>query len=121
MLHADEVHEPAKGSAERKAIMDALRADWFPKQEVVFVVNYLRVHNGWAWIDASPQDAKGVPVSEGGTTLLQKQKDGWRVIDLSKIPEDPKNPLGMQEASPGFIKNLRKVYPDIPVDIFPKH
>ena len=40
-------------------------------------------------------------------------------FDLSKIPEDPKNPLGAEEASPGFIKNLRKVYPDIPLDLFP--
>lgn len=118
---ADDAHEPAAGTAERKAIMDGIRADWFPGRDVVFVVNYLRVHQGWAWADVSPQNRKGVPVAEGGTALLKQQKDGsWRSIDLRSIPEDPKDPEGYLEASPGFIKNVRKKYPDVPLDIFPQ-
>ncbi|HZS45929.1 MAG TPA: hypothetical protein VFC63_12570 [Blastocatellia bacterium] len=118
----DTAHTPEKGSAERKAIMDALRED-FKKandQQVVFQVNYLKVHNGWAWTDTTPLDAKGKPVAEGGTSLLHNVSGTWQVIDLSTISEDPDNPMGQEEASPGFVKNLRKKYPDVPLDIFPK-
>jgi hypothetical protein len=40
----DKVHSPAKGSAERAAILDSLRAGDAAK----FTVNYVKVHNGWA-------------------------------------------------------------------------
>jgi hypothetical protein len=100
--------------------MDAVGASQFPKQNVVFVVNYLRVHHDWAWTDVSPRDSHGKAVAEGGTVLLHQRNGAWQTIDLSKIPEDPANPLGAEEASPGFIKNLLKVHPDIPTDIFPK-
>jgi hypothetical protein len=117
---ADDAHEPAKGSAERKALMDAIRASDFQKGDVVFQVIYLRVHHGWAWADVSPLDrATSKPVAEGGTVLLHQTGSGWKTVDLSKIPDDPQNPEGRMEASPGFIKNLRKVHPDIPLDIFP--
>jgi len=118
---ADHLHEPEKSSPERKAIMDALRTANFPKQEVVFKVLYLRVHDGWAWVDVSPLDQKGKPVAEGGTQLLHLVKGAWQQLDLSKIPDDPANPLGAQESSPGFVKNLRKIHPEVPEDIFPKH
>src|SRR5690348_12045214 len=52
---SDELHTPEKGSTERQAIMDALRGN----QNVVFQVNYLKVHNGWCWIDTTPLDSKG--------------------------------------------------------------
>ena len=118
---ADALHTPAKGSAERKALMDVLRENY--KQygdQIVFQVHYLKVHNGWAWVDVTPLDAKGKAVAEGGTALLHNEDGKWVSIDLSAIPADPKNPLGDQEASPGFIKNLRGKYPQVPVDIFPK-
>src|SRR5689334_18857987 len=95
---ADDLHEPAKGSAERKAILDALRAVQFPKQEVVYVVNYLKVHNDWAWVDVSPQDKKGKPVAEGGIALMHCKKGKWGYVDTSKVPEDPKDPEGAQDA-----------------------
>jgi len=51
-------YAPAKGSAERQAILDALRAD----QQVVFQVHYLTVHNRWCWIDTTPLDKHGRPL-----------------------------------------------------------
>jgi len=41
-------------------------------------------------------------------------------MDLSKVAADPKDPLGDMDASPGYIKNLLKVFPGVPRDIFPK-
>ena len=115
-------HTPVKGSPERQAIMDALRANFKADDgaQVVFQVHYLKVHNGWAWADVTPLGDHNKPVAEGGTSLLHYEKDKWTVIDLSAVPADPNNPLGDQEASPGFIRNLRQQYPAVPVDIFPK-
>jgi hypothetical protein len=119
---ADSVHTPAKGDPERKALMDALRDDYKKAtgDQVTFMVNYLKVHNGWAWTDITPLGKDGKPVAEGGPQLLHFEKDKWIVIDLSKIPEDPNDPLGPEDASPRFIKNIQKKYPDVPTDIFPK-
>ena len=112
----DVVHTPEKGSAERQAIMDALRGS----DQVVFQVHFLKVHHGWAWADVTPLDSKGQTTAEGGPQLLHLVDGKWKVLDLSKVPEDPKDPEGAEDASPGFIRNLRKTFPGVPADIFPK-
>src|SRR5215510_5551657 len=119
---ADSAHTPPKGDPERKALMDALHEQYKKDtgDQVTFMVNYLKVHNGWAWTDVTPLGKDGKPVAEGGPQLLHLEKDKWVVIDLSKIPEDPNDPLGPEDASPGFIKNLQKKYPGVPTDIFPR-
>jgi hypothetical protein len=121
---ADTLHIPAKGSPERKAIMDALRGNFKQyaegNQEIVFNVHYLKVHNGWAWTDVTPLDAQSKPIAEGGTALLHFEDGKWLSIDLTTIPADPDNPMGDQETSLGFLKNLHAKYPQIPMDIFPK-
>jgi hypothetical protein len=112
----DTVHTPPQGSAERQAILDALRGD----QQVVFKVLVLKVHNGWAWIDVTPLDKQGNAVAEGGPNLLHLEAGKWKVLDLSKVPDDPDDPLGPEDASPRYIKNLRRTFPGVPADIFPK-
>ena len=112
----DAVHTPAKGSAERKAILDALRGD----QQVVYKVLFFKVHNGWAWLDVTPLDSKGNAIAEGGPNLLHLENGVWKVLDLTKVPEDPNDPLGPEDASPGFIRNLKKTFPGVPGDIFPR-
>jgi len=112
-------YTPAKGGAERQAILDTLR-DVLRDQQVVFKVHYLKVHNGWCWVDTTPLDKQGRPTAEGGGNLLHLVNGKCKVMDLSKVPEDPNDPLGPEDASPGFIKNLLRTYPGIPRDIFPK-
>jgi len=107
-------YTPAAGSPERKAIMDALRGD----QKVVFKINYLKVHGDWAWADVTPLE-NGKAVAEGGANLLHKQNDGWKVMDLSVIPEDPDNPMGPDDPDPKFVKAAQKAFPGLPADIFP--
>lgn len=118
----DIAHTPKVGSAERKAIMDVLREEYKGQtaDRVTFKVHYIKVHGGWAWADVTPLDEKGKAVAEGGSSLLHQEQGKWVVIDLSTIEADPNDPLGAEDASPGFIKNLRKKYSDIPTDIFPK-
>jgi hypothetical protein len=115
------LHTPAKGSLERKAIMDALRDDFFKQsgQRVVFQVNHLKVHQGWAWADVTPLDDKGQAIAEGGPALLHDVKGAWAVVDLSVVADDPDDPLGPMDPSPLYIKNLQKKYPGVPTDIFP--
>jgi len=112
---ASKVHTPAAGSAERKAIMDALRGD----QKVVFKVYYLKVHGDWAWVDTTPLDKKGKAVAEGGANLVHKENSAWNVVDLSVIPEDPDNPMGPDDPDPKFVKAVQKAFPGVPADIFP--
>ncbi len=114
---ADEgAHTPAKGNPERQAILDALRGE----QKVVFQVHYLKAHGDWAWIDVTPLDKQGKAVAEGGPALLERKDGAWVVLDLGKVPEDPDDPLGAEDASAGFVRNLRATFPGVPADIFPK-
>jgi len=112
----DELRTPAKGSDERQAIMDTLRGN----QQVVFQVNYLKVHNGWCWVDTTPLDKGGRATAEGGPNLLHFENGKWKVMDLSKVPDDLNDPLGPEDASPTFVKNVMKTFPGVPRDIFPK-
>ncbi len=112
----DEVHTPEKGTEERQAIMDALRGN----QNVIFQVNYLKIHNGWCWVDTTPLDTKGRATAEGGANLLHFENGRWRVMNLAKVPEDPDDPMGPDDPSPTYIRNLMKTFPGLPKDILPK-
>lgn len=48
---APRTYQPKPGSAERKAILDALRKPISKdlKRKVIFKVHHLKVCNGWAW------------------------------------------------------------------------
>jgi len=93
-------YTPAVGSAERKAIMDALR---IPVQErleqrVVFVANKFAACRGWAFSEATPQNPNGSTLDWAATpfrddvaegmcggyihALLGRDDGRWRVRDL---------------------------------------
>lgn len=113
----DAAHIPAAKSAERKAILDALRGG----ENVVYQVHFIKVHNGWAWVDTTPLDATTKqPTAEGGPNLLHLVNGKWTVMDLSKVPEDRNDPLGAEDASPTYVRNLRRTFKGCPADIFPK-
>lgn len=112
-------YTPAANSPERKAILDELRSD--SSDKTIFKVHFLRVHDGWAWIDTTPLDPNTKqPLAEGGPNLLRLENGKWQILDLTRVPADPKDPLGDQDASPTFVKNVRKTYKGCPPDIFPK-
>ena len=112
----DALHTPEKGTPERQAIMDALRGN----QDIIFQVNYLKVHNGWCWADTTPLDKNGRATAEGGANLLHFENDIWKVMNLSKVPEDPDDPMGPEDPSPTYINHVMKTFPGVPRDIFPK-
>jgi hypothetical protein len=114
---ATRAHVPPMGSSERQAILDALRGD---QPDVKFKVHYLKVDAGWCWVDTTPLDRAGQPTAEGGPNLLHLEDGKWKVMDLAKVPEDPNDPLGAEDASPAFVRNVMKTFPGVPRDIFPK-
>jgi hypothetical protein len=104
-------YTPLPASAERKAILDAYRAKW--KQggnknaDVVFVVNNLKVHKGWAWLDVRPQSSDGSQQYEAEQGLLRKKGGKWRVVERTA------------GYSVEYFRKLKRKYPSVPSDIFP--
>ena len=91
-------YTPAPGSAERKAIAEALRppVERELKQKVVFKVDRLKVQGGWAFLRGVPQTPAGGRLDykatsyrqqveegvfdDGIVALLRKQGGRWRVV-----------------------------------------
>ena len=88
----------APASSGRKAVLDALRSSVETKvgPNVEFVVQVLRVENGWAFVMADPQRKGGKPID--GTryfddfdnmdglrvdAVLQLKGGRWRVVDFA--------------------------------------
>lgn len=102
-------YTPSAGSVERKAILDALRVEMArnDSRELTFVVQYLKVHNGWAWVTVNPQSPSGDQRYESESALLRKRRGGWRVLERS-AGGDAK-----------YFRKLKSKYKSVPFDIFP--
>ena len=75
---AQEAHTPAPGSAERKAIADALRVpvEKELKQKVVFKIDHLKARGDWAFLRGVPQRPGGGKVDYNATPYRQSIEDG---------------------------------------------
>jgi hypothetical protein len=71
-------YTPDKGSAERKAITDALRVpvEKKLKQEVIFKIDHLKVQNGWAFLMGTPRRPDGGQIDYRYTPYAEAQKAG---------------------------------------------
>jgi hypothetical protein len=126
----DDLHTPGKGTDERQAIMDALRAEFDNHQgslytphrgTITFVVNRLQVHNGWAWMNgyphsSDPQDSFG----EYSGFLLHSQGGRWGVMRLPPMVTDPNDPENLDYPSRKDVEKIRQKFPTAPNDIFRK-
>lgn len=77
---AQQVRTPARGSAERTAILDGLRQAVAREIGVTlrFEVHDLRVLNGWAFADVRPIDPRGGERYDyAGTPLEEEWREGW--------------------------------------------
>lgn len=74
--------EPAKGSQERAALMDAIRpvAEWWLGAPVEFVVGTLRVEGNRAFAVLEAQRPGGIKIDMARTPLVLR--DGWDPRDL---------------------------------------
>lgn len=95
---AQSVYTPAKGSAERTAILNALRVpvEKELKQKIIFDVENFNVSGVWAFLSGDPQGAAGGKPDSSGTpyqeaidadifdnnffALLKKSGGRWKVI-----------------------------------------
>src|SRR5919199_6344008 len=91
-------HTPAPGSAERKAVVEALRAPVEQElhQPVIFVIKALNVCDGWAFLDGTPRRPSGTPIDykitryrqavaagafdDGIVALLRNAGGNWSVV-----------------------------------------
>jgi len=78
VVSAQGTNTPAPGSAERKAIADALRApvEKELKQKVVFKIDHLKVSGDWAFLRGVPQRPGGGKVDYSATPYRQRIEDG---------------------------------------------
>lgn len=118
----DQLRTPAKGSPERKAILDAVREEYKEGEDhpTEFQVNYLKVHQGWAWIDVTPLNESGKPVADPAPLLFYNDNGKWVAKDLNDVPMEGDDHDGPHDPSPKYIKALQKKYPGVPSDIIPK-
>lgn len=108
-------HTPADGSAEKNAILQATQRALARqgRKNLVLIVPYLKVHNGWAWIQVNPQSADGTQHYESQSGLVQeKATNQWMLLEWMPAEEgtDYKK----------YFSNLRAKYPSAPADIFPQ-
>lgn len=118
-LAADTVRTPAPGSAERRAILDALRTEMrrFDRRPVEFVVRHLRVQSGWAWLSADPRSPGGRSRYEREAALLVRRARGWEVA--ARMPA-----AGEREGTPlerdcAWFADLLTRFPSVPRAILP--
>lgn len=72
------VYTPEKGSAERKAIVDALRVpvERELKQKVIFAAEHFNVSGNWAFLGGAPQNTSGGEPDYLGTRYAEAQQEG---------------------------------------------
>lgn len=114
-----EAYTPGKGSADRQAILEALRdCLGFKQSEMVFEVRHLKVKDDWAWIESNPRSPDGKSRYEPVDALLQKVKGQWRVMNIrpccAECEEDPEC-ADIRK----YYRKLRRLFPAAPREIFP--
>lgn len=79
MAAAAQVYTPEKGSAERKAILDALRipVEKQLKQSVVFAADNFNVSGNWAFIGGQPRSPSGGSPDYSGTSYAAAKSEGF--------------------------------------------
>lgn len=95
---------PKKGSEERTAILDSVRAplEKAIDQKVIFVVEHMKVDGDWAFVKAVPKTKDGEAISYKGTefeeeadeadeltiALLQKKDKKWVLVEHGYFTTD---------------------------------
>jgi hypothetical protein len=108
-------HTPPDGSTERSAILQGTQHALARqgRKNLVLVVVYLKVHDGWAWIQVNPQSSDGRRHYESQSGLLQeKTTNKWTLLEWMPAEE------GTDYTK--YFKNLKAKYPSAPPDIFPQ-
>jgi hypothetical protein len=84
--------------------------------DLIFVVPVLRVHAGWAWVEAAPQSRDGSSRYEEVTALLRHQDGRWVVQVLGPCDEE-EDPACAEATEPA---RLVARFPTLPVGLVPR-
>ncbi len=115
-------HPSNAGTAnQRKAVLAGLSRKSSTGKIASFKINILNISGDWAFADVTPLDKAGHLLAEQKVAVLHHihtngHDQGWKELDLSKVPLDPSE----EEYGPGFQKNIQKTFPFLPKEIFPK-
>jgi hypothetical protein len=114
-----EPYTPAPGTTERKAILDALREEVYRifHLKVIFIVPYLKVFNGYAWVHTRPQSPDGSNHYEDVLGLIHKQNGNWKVLEMFSPQGDGPGCCADEQ----YFKGLMKKFSEAPPCIFPLH
>lgn len=107
-------YTPARGSATRKQIADAMRRNLGASTGIyaVFVFDWLKVNGNWAYAETQPESADGSSKYEPVSALLRRKNGLWSVAERIQ---------GDDETDPAQeLKRVRKRFPSAPRDIFPR-
>ncbi|MDD3774480.1 MAG: hypothetical protein PHV08_00825 [Sulfurovaceae bacterium] len=113
-----ECFTPEKGTQIRKDILDVLRQEVKSMHgvDVVFVVEHLKVQDGWAWVHAFPQSPDGMSRYEDINALFKLQNGDWKIVELPCAEEE--NPECLGDLS--YFLKLKQRFPDMPEEILPE-
>ncbi len=104
---------------EGRFILKALRKSikTLPSESIGFIIRYLKVKNGWAWIETDPRGLDIPGHYDPIDGLLHKEKGKWKVKKIrlccGDCEYDPYCGKGI------YHKKLIKMYPSVPKEIFP--
>jgi hypothetical protein len=101
-------YTPAKGSTERKAILDGVRKYRKAPNEV-YTPTRFNVQKGWAFVSAEDPNEPGVDTL-AFNVLLRKTGKAWQVVD--KVNNTEGSDWDAE------IKRIRKRFPKSPASIF---
>lgn len=104
---------PPKGSADRKAILDVIRAEY--SQPVIFEVLHLKNSGNWAWATVRPKSADGKEgYYEDESVLLERIGNKWQKVDGLDHGAD----CGEEYCPEIDIAALQRRHPGAPASIF---
>ena len=103
---------PSDGSTEKNAILQATQHALArqARKNLVLAVVYLKVNNGWAWIQVNPNRKQHYESQSG--LLQEKATNEWVLLEWMPAEE------GTDYTK--YFKNLKAKYPSAPPDIFPQ-
>ncbi|MGW8170064.1 MAG: hypothetical protein ACWGHH_08685 [Sulfurovaceae bacterium] len=109
---------PLEGTPIRQDILDTLRKEVKRTHgiDAVFVVEYLRVQDGWAWVHAFPQSADGKNKYEDIHALLRLQNSEWKTMEIPCT--EVENPECLDD--PSYFPKLKQRFPNMPEQILPE-
>jgi|UniRef100_A0A7C3WKZ3 hypothetical protein len=111
---------PAADRAVSQAILKALGQELkaWTGLEAVFLVKYLQVKNGWAWVATFPQSPDGKSRYEPVEALLHQEAGAWKVLEIRPGGPDCEEDPDCADDS-RYFRRLKSRFPQAPPEIFP--